>query len=139
MEGANFGHAAEYPRWDLKVPTRRRLIAISSILSSNPSKGGPETTGAPPVVSIDFERISANQIFARNQNDMLTPALEACGATKVTTRDFRMLGGGRELQVSLRTKDFEVRALPARYIIGALQSGSGTSLAHSHAPGPLCE
>ena len=65
-----------------------------------------------PIFRINIENIPANRIFARTQNDPLTRAPDACGAVKVATRDSRMLGLERQLQVSLSTKDYGVRPLP---------------------------
>ena len=62
------------------------------------SDGEPNPPRRVPRFPINFERISGSQIFVRPKNDPLVTAREACGATEVTSREFRMLGGKRELR-----------------------------------------
>ena len=50
-------------------------------------------------LSITFADIPPSRTIARAMNDPVTVALEACVATKVATRHFRMLSGARELEI----------------------------------------
>ena len=59
-----------------------------------------------PVPPLNFSRIPADQIFALNANDPSLTARDACGAIKVTSRDFRMIGPERDLQVPVSAADY---------------------------------
>ena len=103
----------------------------------------PET----PFTRSTFEGIFPLNIFVRGPNDSFAEALEAFGATRVSSLEFRMLDSARALETRLESSPFKVRETPDRLAttgqrhrrigvrLGPAASGEGATSMQTPPPG----
>ena len=92
-----------------------------------------------PKFNAEFGNTSSSHTCVRALNDPVAVAPGPRGATEASARDFRMLGGARELETPLLGTSSDVRRPPARTVqkgrhhwrmgmrLGPLASGEGAN------------